>query len=130
MTVNIQNSGIYTDFQGLACLRSQATADAPAAIKEAGKQFEALFIQMMLKSMREATPDDPLFGSQEGNTYRDLFDKQIAETLSQRGGLGLAEIVVRQLQPHTGAAESSAGAPASTKAGDVTSPHAGAAATR
>lgn len=98
MTVTTDKSGVYTDFQGLARLRNQAASDAPAALKEVGKQFESLFIQMMLKSMREATPKDPIFGSQDENTYRDLFDKQLSQELSARGGLGLAEIIVRQLQ--------------------------------
>lgn len=112
MTVTTQQSGVYTDFQGLERLRSQASADAPAALKQVGKQFEALFIQMMLKSMRDATPGDPLFGSQEANTYRDLFDKQISQDMAARGGLGLAEIIVRQLQSHVDAASASTTKPA------------------
>jgi len=53
---------------------------------------------MMLKSMREATPGDPLFGNKEGDLYRDLFDKQVSENMASQGSLGLADIIVKQLQ--------------------------------
>jgi peptidoglycan hydrolase FlgJ len=92
------NNNVYTDFQGLAQLRNKAAADAPAALKEVGKHFEAMFIQMMLKSMRDATPGDPLFGNKEGDLYRDLFDKQISESMASQGSMGLADIIVKQLQ--------------------------------
>jgi len=100
MTAAIPSSSVYTDFQGLAQLRLKAAKDAPAAIKEVGKHFEALFVQMMLQSMRKASPGDPLFGGQEGELYRDLYDKQISETMTSQKTLGLADIIVRQLQQH------------------------------
>lgn len=112
MSETTPSSGVYTDFQGLARLRSQAAANAPAALKEVGRQFESLFIGMMLKSMREASPGDPLFGNQEASTYRDLFDKQVSQDLAARGGLGLAEMIVRQLQTRVDAAPASAASPA------------------
>jgi flagellar protein FlgJ len=98
MTTANASTNVYTDFQSLAQLRGKAAVDAPAALKEAGKHFEALFIQMMLKSMRQATPGDPLFGNKEGDLYRDLFDKQISENMASKGSLGLADIIVKQLQ--------------------------------
>lgn len=98
MTAVNASNNVYTDFQGLAQLRNKAAADAPAALKEVGKHFEAMFIQMMLKSMREATPGDPLFGNKEGDLYRDLFDKQVSESMASQGSLGLAGIIVKQLQ--------------------------------
>ena len=98
MTVANVDNTVYTDFQGLAELRNKAARDAPAALKDVGKRFEALFIQMMLKSMRQASPGDPLFGNKGGELYRDLFDKQISENLASKGSLGLADIIVQQLQ--------------------------------
>jgi len=98
MTVNAPSNGVYTDFQGLSQLRQKAGADAPDALQEVGKHFEALFIQMMLQSMREASPGDPLFGGKEEELYRDLFDKQLSMTMASHGNLGLADIIVRQLQ--------------------------------
>jgi flagellar protein FlgJ len=89
----------YADFQGLAALRSDAKAQAPAALKEAAKQFESLFTQMLLKSMREANQSfgDSLFGSQQGEFYQEMFDDQIAMQLSKGKGLGLADMLIRQL---------------------------------
>ena len=66
MTAAIPSESVYTDFQGLAKLRNEAGKNAPAAIQEVGKHFEALFIQMMLQSMRQASPGDPLFGDKVG----------------------------------------------------------------
>ena len=48
------NINFFADFQGLAALKNDAKQQAPAALKEAARQFESLFTQMMLKSMREA----------------------------------------------------------------------------
>ena len=98
MTAAIPSESVYTDFQGLAKLRNEAGKNAPAAIQEVGKHFEALFIQMMLQSMRQASPGDPLFGDKVGELYRDLFDKQISENMASKGTLGLADIIVKQLQ--------------------------------
>jgi len=98
MTATISSGDVYTNIQGLSTLRHEAASNSPTALRAVGKHFEALFIQMMLKSMRQASPGDPLFGGKEGELYRDLFDKQISEDLSSHGGIGLADIIVRQLQ--------------------------------
>ena len=89
----------YADFQGLAALRNDAKAQAPAALKEAAKQFESLFTQMLLKSMREANRSfgDSMFGGEQGEFYQDMFDDQIAMQLSKGKGLGLADMLIRQL---------------------------------
>jgi flagellar protein FlgJ len=96
----ITNADVYTDLQGLTELRASAKADPKSAdtLKKVASQFEALFTQMMLKSMRDATPtDDDVFGSSEGKFYRDLYDQQISILLSERQGLGLADMLVHQL---------------------------------
>ena len=85
------------DIQGLASLRSQARQAPGAAISEVAGQFESLFVQMMLKSMRDATVDGGLFDSSQLDTYQQMFDQQISLELSQQGGIGLAEILVTQL---------------------------------
>jgi len=90
---------VYTDFSGLAELRRQAREDSDGALRAVAEQFEALFMQMMLKSMRQASFGDPLFGSNEGDMYREMFDQQIALTLSRGRGLGLANVIERQLTP-------------------------------
>jgi peptidoglycan hydrolase FlgJ len=87
----------FMDIQGLASLRSHARGAPGAAISEVAGQFESLFVQMMLKSMRDATVDGGLFDSSQLDTYQQMFDQQISLELSQQGGIGLAEILVAQL---------------------------------
>jgi flagellar protein FlgJ len=89
------------DFAALASLRNDAARSPNAAtLKEAARQFESLFMQMMLKSMREANrafSEGSMFSSSQGDFYQDMFDDQIAVHLAQSGGLGLADMLVRQL---------------------------------
>ncbi len=89
---------IYTEFSGLANLRREAKENSPEALKEVARQFEAIYLQMMLKSMRDAQLAEGIFDSEGGELYRDMFDKQMAlELTSGRQGLGLADLLVRQL---------------------------------
>jgi flagellar protein FlgJ len=95
------NINFFADFQGLAALKNDAKQQAPAALKEAARQFESLFTQMLLKSMREANKsfgEDSMFGSDQADMYQDMFDDQMALQMSKGKGLGLAEMLVRQLQ--------------------------------
>lgn len=92
---------VYTDFQGLSALKLDARKESPEALRAAAKQFEALFLQMMLKSMREASEGDPLFDGDHSDLYRDMYDKQLSLEMSERG-VGLADQLVRQLQQQAG----------------------------
>jgi peptidoglycan hydrolase FlgJ len=105
----ISGADIYTDLQGLAQLRASAKADprSEKTLREVASQFEALFTQMILKSMREAGTGDELFDNSESNLYRDLYDQQIAVLLSKQKGLGLADMLVRQLGGAVGAGRNS-----------------------
>jgi len=95
--------GTVNDFAALAGLRSRATADPGAATAEAARQFEALFVQMMLKSMREA---GDVFGDGSDTSYRDMFDQQIALEMTRGQGLGLARSLTQQLAPPAPATDS------------------------
>jgi flagellar protein FlgJ len=97
MTANITT---YNDFQGLSQLRSEAGARAPEATREAARQFEALFVQMMLKSMRDA---NAVLGEEHDTTYEEMFDKQISMEMTKGKGLGLGELMARQLGTTDGA---------------------------
>ena len=98
MTIGATKADVYTDFKGLAELRLNGQANPEETLRTAGRQFEAMFIQMMLKSMRDASPGDSLMGSGGQDMYQDMFDKQISLTLSAKGALGLGEAMVRQMQ--------------------------------
>lgn len=117
------NINFFADFQGLASLKNDAKGQAPTALKEAARQFESLFTQMLLKSMREANKsfgEDSLFGSDQADMYQDMFDDQIAMQMSKGKGLGLADMLVRQLQGGvTGTQQpTAAGAPTATPVAD------------
>jgi peptidoglycan hydrolase FlgJ len=84
----------YTDINGLEALKKDP--GSPQAISAVAQQVEAMFLQMMLKSMRDAgSSNDP--DSNEMNMYQDMFDKQVALTISQHQDLGIGAILKRQL---------------------------------
>jgi len=115
------NINFFADFQGLASLKNDAKDKAPTALKEAARQFESLFTQMLLKSMRDANKsfgEDSLFGSDQGDMYQDMFDDQIAMQLSKGKGLGLADMLVRQLQGGVQSAEKTSAPATSAPAAD------------
>ncbi len=95
---SVSDAGIYTDFSGLAKLRAKATGQSDEAAKEVAKQFESLFLQMMLKSMRDATVPGESAESDQTQFYQEMFDKQIALDLSSSGdGIGLAKMLEQQI---------------------------------
>lgn len=87
----------YTDFQALSALRSEAHHAPAEALDDVASQFESLFVQMMLKSMRDATIEGGLFDSNQLELYQQMFDQQISLDISQNGGVGLAETLSSQL---------------------------------
>jgi len=95
--------GAYYDFQSLATLRTEAVQSPSGAVDEVAAQFESLFVQMMLKSMRDATISGGLFDSHQLDTYQGMFDQQVSLHLSRQGALGLADILVQQLEGQSGA---------------------------
>jgi flagellar protein FlgJ len=96
----ISDAGLYTDFSELAKLRTKASSQSKEATKEVAKQFESLFLQMMLKSMRDAMPTGESAESDQTRFYQEMFDKQIALDLAnnEKGyGLGLAAVLEKEL---------------------------------
>lgn len=87
----------YHDFANIAQLRSQASVDPQAASKAVAQQFESIFMGFMLKAMRDATPEDSLFGSNTMKSYQQMFDSQISLNLAAQGGIGLAPLIERQI---------------------------------
>jgi Rod binding domain-containing protein len=89
---------VYTDFAQFSTLRAEATANPNVAIEEVAAQFESLFLQQMLKSMRDATVKSDLFDSNQIETYQSMADQQLALQLAEQGGIGLARMMVEQMQ--------------------------------
>lgn len=79
-------------------IRQQSADRETVAAKKAAREFEALFVGMMLKSMRATVGKDPLTGGGQGEeVYRSLLDQEYANSVVKSGGLGLAGIIEKQL---------------------------------
>jgi flagellar protein FlgJ len=106
----------YADFSGLESLKSNVKANDPKAIRAAAQQFESLFTNMMLKSMRDAKLSTGLGDSQESDLYQGMYDQQISLKISQGKGLGLADMLVAQLTRNRAAKADGPSTPAGTPA--------------
>jgi flagellar protein FlgJ len=95
------DTSLAIDTQGVAGLQKAARQNSPEALKAAAKQFEALFMNMMMKSMREATPQEGLFDNDQSRMYTTMLDQQVSQKLASRG-VGLADVLVRQLSGAAG----------------------------
>ena len=106
--VNSSSADVYTDFAGLTALKKDVRTNDPNALRQVAKQYESLFARMMIKSMRDAVGKDPIFGSDEGQTYQEMYDDQLSIEMTKGRGLGLADMLVRQLQKISGGAKTDA----------------------
>jgi flagellar protein FlgJ len=115
------------DVQGVNQLRLDARQSSPEALKQAAQQFEAVFMNMLMKSMREATPQDGMLDSDQTRMYTSMLDQQLTQRMASRG-VGLAEVMVRQLSsamnvPPAGGApdalSAAQGFPLDTRQGDA-----------
>jgi flagellar protein FlgJ len=102
----LEMSRNYHDMGSVNKLREAAQSGDKGALEEAAKQFEAIFVQMMLKSMRKAqdalADKDSPFNTEQVKFYREMHDKQIATDLSANGSIGLAEVIMQQMNPGNG----------------------------
>ena len=92
-------SDLATDTRSLDALKRDAGRDPQGVVKKAAQQFEALFMQMVLKSMRDATPKSGMFDSSANDMYTGMLDQQLATKVAA-GGTGLADMIARQLTRH------------------------------
>ena len=85
------------DFAGMGALRGKAQRHEEKATRETATQFEAMFIQMMLKSMREAVQkNDPMRSSQQ-DTFEEMYDRELSMQLAKRNTLGVADMIVKSV---------------------------------
>ena len=87
----------YTDVARLEQLKQ----GGEASLRQAAQQFESVFVNLWLKSMREAGAvfaDGNMFSSQTVEMHQEMLDSQWAIHVSESGGLGLAEVIERQLR--------------------------------
>ena len=95
------DSGSYSDLNRLNQLKVGKDRDGEENVRKVAQEFESLFLNEMLKSMRSATDvlaEDNPFNSQAAKQYQDMHDQQLSVTLSREGGgVGLADVMIRQL---------------------------------
>ncbi len=85
---------------GLKGLQYQAHQNPGKALKQTAQQFESLFLNEMLKSMRDSIPDSGLINSDQINTFTGMLDQQLSQDIATHRGIGLANLLIRQLTPH------------------------------
>lgn len=71
------------------------------SLQDAAQGFESIFLSMLLKEMRQTLGPDSLFGSDTSDIYGSLFDQFMAQHLAQGKGMGLAQALLKQLDPKT-----------------------------
>lgn len=103
-------SGAAYDAQSLNTLKRDAAKDPEGNLKKVAQQVEGMFVQMMLKSMRAALPQDGVMNSDQTRLYTSLYDQQIAQQMSVKG-LGLADMMVEQLSGSTSPSETAGTVP-------------------
>jgi flagellar protein FlgJ len=98
--IDTSTSKSYMDFSGLGELRGKAQQNQDKALKESAQQFEGLFIQMMMKSMREANAPmkDEDNHSQAMETFEGMFDKEVSLQMSKRGSMGVGAFMERAVK--------------------------------
>ena len=109
-----QNSDSYTDLSNLQSITELGRTDKNQALGKVAQQFESMMVRMMMKSMRDANSvfaEGNFLSSDEGDTYQGMFDDQLALSLSQGRGMGVAETMVRQLQSRFGTSENTVAQP-------------------
>lgn len=97
--LNTDTASIYTDFSGLAKLKQSAREQSPEAIKEVAKQFESVFLNMVMKNMRQAKLADGILDNHQSQFYQDMYDQQMAVHLAGKPGIGFADLIAKQLSP-------------------------------
>ena len=111
MSIKIQDlpNRAAFDVKSAQDLRTQFAKDPQAGLKASAQQFETLFLQMVMKSMRDSVPQDGLLNSEQSRFYTGLLDQQMAQNLSGSGkGLGFARLIEQQLGKNLPGAESAA----------------------
>ena len=82
---------------GLAQMKQDARQNTEGSLEKVAGQFEAIFMQMMVKEMRHAKLAEGMFDNEQSQLFQDMYDKQLSLGLSEKKGLGLKEIIMRQL---------------------------------
>ena len=91
------NASSYLDTKQLGQLRGQASKDPSKAVRATAEQFESYFIQQMITAMRKTVEKSDLVDTDKMDTYQDMMDKELANSLTKRGGIGLADMLEKHM---------------------------------
>ncbi|MFN7726043.1 MAG: glucosaminidase domain-containing protein [Rubrivivax sp.] len=94
-------ASLQLDQRSLASLKAQAASDPKLALREAARQFETLFMNQLLKSMRESTQASGMMDNAGSQMGTEMLDSQLAQKLAGQPG-GLADVIARQLERQMG----------------------------
>ncbi len=113
--------GLVADPRALGALKRQAIEDEPGALRAAAKQFELLFLDLVMKSMRSTVPGESLVDNAGSRMFTGLLDQEFVRGIGEQGGVGLADLLVKQLSQLRGAPdqEQRRAADTSGKAGEL-----------
>lgn len=96
-----QDHTIYTNLQAFDDLKRQAREDEQSVLRPLAQQFEALFLEQILKNSRAVKLDDGWLDGSQADIYYDMYDKQLAQEIATKGSLGFADQIVEQLSSRT-----------------------------
>lgn len=85
-----------------------AAQDQKAQLRDVAKQFEAIFLRQMIGTMRQSGGGEGIFDSSATEQFRDMSDARTADTMAEKGALGIAEMLLRQYESRTPAAPATA----------------------
>jgi flagellar protein FlgJ len=120
-SIPVSTTGLNADARSIANLKNQASSDPKSAIRQAAQQFESLFMQELMKSMRQSTLGTGLLDNEGSKLGTELLDSQLSTKMSGLPG-GLADVIARQLErqmgvPASGQASPQAAAAAALRTG-------------
>ncbi len=100
-----QPQDVYTDLNSLQSINDIGREDKDQALRKVAEQFESMFVKMMMKSMRDANKvfqEDSIMHSPQEDFYQQMYDDQLSVSLSGKQGMGLADVIYRQLNQQYG----------------------------
>ncbi len=102
---------LAADPKGSAQMLARAKSDPEGALRMVAQQFEALVMDIVLKGLRKTLSEESMFDSEATQLYTDLLDQEMSKRLASSGQLGLADLLVNQLNKLNGAVKKDAGSP-------------------
>ncbi|MFT4907599.1 MAG: flagellar protein FlgJ [Oleispira sp.] len=100
-----QPQDVYTDLNSLQSINAIGREDKGEALRKVAEQFESMFVKMMMKSMRDANKvfqEDSIMHSPQEDFYQQMYDDQLSVSLTGKQGMGLADVIYRQLNQEYG----------------------------